>query len=58
MANEQNDLPAGGPNSPGPNKYTDRGTTVDDVSPLPDRSDGTGEETASKRESVSRQLPS
>ncbi|MEA2827582.1 MAG: hypothetical protein QOG43_2021 [Actinomycetota bacterium] len=48
MADDQrtteDELPGGGPYSPGPNKYTGGGTTVDDVSPLPDRSGAPAEE--------------
>ncbi len=34
----EDEVPAGGPYTPGPNKYTGGGTTVEDVSPLPGRS--------------------
>ncbi len=52
------DIPEGGPYRHGPNRYTDGGTTADDVTPLPDRSDGTSPEAQEKRDSVSRQAPS
>ena len=48
-------VPGSGPYAPGPNRYTDGGTTVDDVTPLADRSDGTSEEAQEKAASVSRQ---
>jgi len=38
------DVPGGGPYSPGPNKYTGGGTTVDDVSPGTERSGGSAAE--------------
>jgi len=59
MADDSSDeVPGGGPYSPGPNKYTDGGTTVDDVAPVEGRTDGEGDEGKEKRDSVSRQLPS
>lgn len=56
MASDE--VPGGGPYSPGPNKYTDGGTTVDDVAPVEGRTDGEGDEGKAQRDSVSRQLPS
>jgi hypothetical protein len=42
MADDQrtteDEVPGGGPYTAGPNKYTGGGTTVEDVSPLPGRS--------------------
>jgi hypothetical protein len=35
------DIPEGGPYSPGPNKYTGGGTSVDDVTPGTERSEAT-----------------
>jgi hypothetical protein len=55
MASDE--VPGGGPYSPGPNKYTGGGTTPEDVTPLDVQPDAT-EEGKEKRDSVSRQLGS
>lgn len=38
------DVPGSGPYSPGPNRFTGGGTTVDDVAPVEGRSDGTSKD--------------
>ena len=58
MANDTRDeVPGGGPYSPGPNKYTGGGTTPDDVTPL-DVPPKASDEDQENRDSVSRQLSS
>ncbi len=54
----RDEIPGGGPYSPGPNKYTGGGTTVEDVTPLPDGTGGTAEASQESADSVSRQAPS
>jgi len=44
-SNETTDEVAGsGPYSPGPNRFTDGGTTVEDVAPVAGRTDGTAKD--------------
>ena len=58
MANDSRDeVPGGGPYSPGPNKYTGGGTTPETVTPLDVPPEAT-DEGKEKRDSVSRQLGS
>jgi len=44
------DIPEGGPYSPGPNKYTGGGTGVDDVTPGTERSEATTHAEAAQEE--------
>lgn len=55
VSNPDDGIPGGGSTSSGPNRYTDKGTTVDDVSPLDDRVDGTSQSAQDQRESLDRQ---
>jgi len=48
----------GGAYTPGPNRYPGGGTTVEDVTPLEDRSDGTSDAALEQQASITRQLPS
>ena len=51
------DVPVGGAYNEGPNPYPGGDIEVAEISPLPDRSDGTSESAVEAKESVERQLP-